>query len=252
METNRNELLDLIRLLLSREIHKAIICSSLLSSRELIVPSELEKVTGYKATYVRRTLHELEGKGIVRKFGFHPITQERVYVFTNDVKILRNEIIQICKEITTEEVRKFSHIEDIEHNIRHNELVRLLEIIGIELGYEVKREFSDPEGLYRYDVAWFKHPRQVPVKIFEVIVHGDVDRALARFKHAIDIWGPGIDLFLIVAFDKHYERVEKLLGKLLGGTFHELEGKVKLVKASLIEELSKKHELLNLIKTLFT
>ncbi len=99
----------------------------------------------------------------------------------------------------------------------HEQLKELLTRLGRELDYEVKVEFEDPMGLYRYDVVWFRRPAVLPSKIFEIQVGGDVDRALARLKHALDVWGGAPDLFLVVAKEEDYTRVKRLVGNLLRG-----------------------------------
>ncbi|NPA97108.1 MAG: hypothetical protein GXO32_05855 [Crenarchaeota archaeon] len=103
----------------------------------------------------------------------------------------------------------------------HSEIIEELLRLGSALGFRVEKEYPDPQKLYRYDVVWFKPLALVPCKVFEVQVHGDVDRALARLKHALDIWNRP-DLFLVIADSRDLDRVKKLVNALLSGTFHEI------------------------------
>ncbi len=90
----------------------------------------------------------------------------------------------------------------------HEDIVRILMELGKKLGYEVRKEYFDPKKLYRYDVVWFKSPLVVPRKVFEVQVGGDVDKALVRLKHALDVWNRP-DLFLVVTDPRDIERVKR-------------------------------------------
>lgn len=82
------------------------------------------------------------------------------------------------------------------------------------------------------DVAWRKVEKAVPAYAFEVQIGGDIYHAMAKLKHAYDIWNSKI--FLIVT--------EKDLGKaseLLTGTFHEIKEKIRVIEAGKINELFK-------------
>lgn len=119
--------------------------------------------------------------------------------------------------------------------LRHDEAKELLSEIGKALGYRVVAELPSPDRLYKYDIAWFKGPSEVPEKIFEVNIKGDVDRALARLKHALDIWRHP-RLYLVVRSFRDLIRARRLAMPLLSGTFHELSGNLEIVSA---EELRK-------------
>ena len=68
----------------------------------------------------------------------------------------------------------------------------------------------------------------MPEKVFEVNVGGDVDRALARLKHALDLWRHP-RLYLVVRSLRDLVRAERLVKPLLSGTFHEIQGHLSLI-----------------------
>ena len=111
---------------------------------------------------------------------------------------------------------------------RHREAVELLRALGEAMGYRVETEYPSPDGLYRYDVIWFRPGARVPEKVFEVNVGGDVDRALARLKHALDLWRHP-RLYLVVRSLRDLVRAERLVKPLLSGTFHEIQGHLSLI-----------------------
>ena len=69
----------------------------------------------------------------------------------------------------------------------HGELVEYLLDLGKWLGFVAKKEEYTPDGVYRIDVVWRDAEGHAPLKVFEVEVSGDVDRALARLAHAFDM-----------------------------------------------------------------
>jgi len=59
---------------------------------------------------------------------------------------------------------------------------------------------------------------------------GDVYRALAKLKHAFDLWNSNI---FLVAGEEDLERADTLLS----GTFHEIQNKVKKLSLKKVSEL---------------
>jgi predicted RNA-binding protein len=108
--------------------------------------------------------------------------------------------------------------------------------IGEVLGYYVKTEFES--GGYRFDVAWFLWDNEPPIAVFEVVVGGDVDKAVQRLVYArrrLRVKG----LFLVVADRDEEERA----GKVLKETYPEL--KVEIWYPDKVKELRdtlSKHE----------
>jgi len=113
----------------------------------------------------------------------------------------------------------------------HGEIVlRLLEIGRLQ-NFIAEREY-DMEG-NRLDVVWRRVTRSVPTYVFEVHIGGDIYHALAKLKHAFDIWNSNI--FLVST-----PEVREPSDKLLSGMFHEIQGRLKFIEVGKVMELSTK------------
>jgi len=84
----------------------------------------------------------------------------------------------------------------------------------------------------RLDAVWRRVERAVPAYVFEVHFGGDLHRALAKLKHAFDIWNSNI--FLIA--DKEDK---KNADKLLSGLYHEIRNKLRFIGVEKVDELLK-------------
>ena len=73
----------------------------------------------------------------------------------------------------------------------------------------------------------------MPTYVFEVQVGGDVYHALAKLKHAFDLWNSHI---FIVASRKDHNKANSLLS----GTFHEINNRIKFIELERVEELYKR------------
>lgn len=82
----------------------------------------------------------------------------------------------------------------------------------------------------RLDVVWRRVAKSVPTYVFEVQVGGDVYRALAKLKHAFDLWNRRI---FIVAGSAEKGNVEALLN----GTFHEILDRLTFIQIEKLHEL---------------
>ncbi len=113
------------------------------------------------------------------------------------------------------------------HDLLQQKLVEL----GRLQGYIAEPEYTiDSE---RLDVVWRRVERSVPTYVFEVQVGGDVYHALGKLKHAFDLWNSHI---FIVATHDDRSKVDKLLA----GTFHEINERIKYLELDKIEELYKR------------
>lgn len=110
----------------------------------------------------------------------------------------------------------------------HDEAKRKLVDIGRLQGYLAEAEYSFDIG--RLDVVWRRVQNSVPTYVFEVQVGGDVYHALAKLKHAFDLWNSHI---FIVAAQSDRVRVDSLLS----GTFHEIGRRVRFIELDKVEEL---------------
>lgn len=110
----------------------------------------------------------------------------------------------------------------------HEELKRKLVEIGKLQGYIAEPEY--PFDIGRLDVVWRKLERSVPTRVFEVQVGGDIYHALAKLKHAYDLWNSNI---FIVAPQTDLKKAENLLS----GTFHEISHQLGRIEPDDIQEL---------------
>lgn len=110
----------------------------------------------------------------------------------------------------------------------HGQVLDKIKQIGKLQGYIAEKEY--PMDIGRLDVVWRKVERAVPMYVFEVHIGGDIYHALAKLKHAYDIWNSRIYL---VAGLRHHGRTQELLG----GTFHEIENQLVFIQIEKVEQL---------------
>lgn len=116
--------------------------------------------------------------------------------------------------------------------ISQHDLVRekILEIGRLQKFIAEKEYRMDGEKL---DAVWRKVERAVPSHVFEIQVGGDIHHALAKLKHAFDLWNSKI---FLIANEQDLAKARELLS----GTFHEIREVANLVNISEIEELLKR------------
>lgn len=117
----------------------------------------------------------------------------------------------------------------------HRDLEDMLAEIGEMLGFHVKREESTTDGLHRFDITWRDHSSHSPVKVWEVEISGNVLTALARLKHAFDLWHP--ELYLVVSDAKTKEKAEELVKPQIKSAFAERERSLTVTGADTIINL---------------
>lgn len=110
----------------------------------------------------------------------------------------------------------------------HNQIRDKLYLIGRMKDFISEKEY--PIDGERIDVTWRKVAKGVPTRVFEVQVGGSIHQALAKLKHAWDLWNS--EPFLIIDV-KHKEKVDELLS----GTFHEMAKVIKVVTLDKVDEL---------------
>ena len=113
----------------------------------------------------------------------------------------------------------------------HDELKHRLVEIGKLQGYLADEEYVFDIG--KLDVVWRRVERSVPTYVFEIQVGGDVYHALAKLKHAFDLWNSNI---FVVASQADYSKVRNLLS----GTFHEIREQTKFIELGKVEELHRR------------
>jgi len=113
----------------------------------------------------------------------------------------------------------------------HEQVKKKLTEIGKLQNYLAEPEY--PFDIGKIDVVWRRVTNSVPTYAFEIQVGGDVYHALAKLKHAFDLWNSHI---FIVASEAERSKV----GNLLSGTFHEISGRIKFIVLEQVEELYKR------------
>jgi len=113
----------------------------------------------------------------------------------------------------------------------HGDIKETLVEIGKLQKYIAQQEY--PFDIGKLDVVWRRVEQSVPTYVFEVQVGGDVYHALAKLKHAFDLWNSHI---FIVASEAERGKV----GNLLSGTFHEISKRIKFIELEQVEELYKR------------
>jgi hypothetical protein len=115
--------------------------------------------------------------------------------------------------------------------IKHDDVKTYLAEIGSIQGYIADEEY--PLESTRLDVVWRRVERSVPTYVFEVQVGGDIYHAMAKLKHAFDIWNSNIFLVATMSDKSKYQ-------ELLSGTFHEVADQMKFIDVRSVKELLEK------------
>jgi len=113
----------------------------------------------------------------------------------------------------------------------HNKIRDTLVEIGRLQNFIAEPEY--PFDIGRLDAVWRRVELSVPTYVFEVQVGGDIYHALAKLKHAFDLWNSHI---YIVASQTDLDKVSNLLM----GTFHEIETRIRFVELGKVDELYKR------------
>ncbi|MHA2062683.1 MAG: hypothetical protein ACW963_10395 [Candidatus Sifarchaeia archaeon] len=165
----------------------------------------------------------------------HPDLKYRV---RSGFQSLSNEISNALVEDLNSSYRKKSAIigtsfvsekgETPKYNSLHDELKEKLLIIGGVQKFIAEKEFK-VDGK-RLDVTWRRVERGVPTYAFEVQIGGNITDALAKLKHAFDLWNSKLYL---VAKSSEKEKVDTLLE----GTFHEIRNSLKFITEEEVKKL---------------
>jgi len=102
----------------------------------------------------------------------------------------------------------------------------------VEMG-RIQKFLAEPEYPMegtRLDVVWRRVEKSVPTYVFEVQVGGDIYHALAKLKHAYDLWNSRI--FLVAAAQETTK-----FNSLMSGTFHEVRERLRFIEIPKLEDL---------------
>jgi hypothetical protein len=116
-------------------------------------------------------------------------------------------------------------------DLTHDEIRDMLVEIGKIQKFLAEPEYNLETG--RLDAVWRRVEKSVPTYVFEVQVGGDIYHALAKLKHAYDLWNSHI---FFVAGSGEWPRFEQLLS----GTFHEIRHRVRFLPIDKVHELYKR------------
>jgi hypothetical protein len=121
-------------------------------------------------------------------------------------------------------------------HVSHRQLVDMLVEVGETLGFVSRREEQTPDKAYRCDVTWRDYEHHSPSKVFEVELSKNIEHALSSLLHASHIWRPE-QLYLIIADEADFARVQKLVDRPLLGAFSEISRKLKAYPWSEVKNL---------------
>ena len=113
----------------------------------------------------------------------------------------------------------------------HDQVKAYLAEIGRLQGYVADEEY--PIESARLDVVWRRVERSVPTFAFEVHIGGDIYHAMAKLKHAFDLWNSHVFLVAGMSDKSKYQ-------ELLTGTFHEVEKQMRFVDITFVKQLLEK------------
>lgn len=176
------------------------------------------------------TTDKIVSKELWPRAGFQLLSKNIGENLASNVARLANDFKQkqppLISEPTIGYVGKIEEMEKVPSS--HEGLQRKLVEIGKLQGYLAEPEY--PFDIGKLDVVWRRVLNSVPTYVFEVQVGGDVYHALAKLKHAFDLWNSHI---FIVASEEERRKVDSLLS----GTFHEISSRIRFIELKQVEEL---------------
>ncbi|MEM3068296.1 MAG: hypothetical protein QXH58_00085 [Nitrososphaerales archaeon] len=147
-------------------------------------------------------------------------------------KVSEEELTSAKLTVSEEELTSIKEVAILDHST----LKKAISELGEVLNFIPKQEYTDPHGLYRFDVVWLEDEGLPPVKVFEVQVKGQTDLALTKLQHARDVWR-GSDLFIVITEERDFERAKRIIEPHLRGAFHRLKGLLMVLTADKIAHL---------------
>jgi predicted RNA-binding protein len=180
-------------------------------------------------------ISKITSKELFPRGGFQALSQDIAQKLVSKFTSLPKEYhVEIPTPISAKETSPIypPEVSQVEQALpSHDELKHRLVEIGQLQGYLADEEYVFDIG--KLDVVWRRVERSVPTYVFEIQVGGDVYHALAKLKHAFDLWNSHI---FVVASQGDYSKVRNLLS----GTFHEIRDQTKFIELGKVEELHKR------------
>jgi len=122
----------------------------------------------------------------------------------------------------------------------HDTIKEMIYRIGVLQG-----KISEKEAIvdnYRIDVIWKRIAKADPYIVFEVHIHGNLEEALTKLKHARDIWNSKP---VLVTTKEMIDKAKNIAS----GAFHEIYDELKIISLEEIEELYRKKEEYKIIES---
>jgi len=110
----------------------------------------------------------------------------------------------------------------------HDDVKEVLVEIGRLQNFIAESEYQFELG--KLDVVWRRVQHSVPTYVFEIQIGGNIYQALAKLKHAFDLWNSHV---FIVSLQEDFSKVLELLS----GTFHEIRDRLRFIDCLQVREL---------------
>jgi len=167
---------------------------------------------------------------------------------TQDVKLITRMVFQCIPDRVASAVRQHFGLKpepaltrdssslaavpaSVAADLDHESIKNKLSEIGRIQGFLTEMEY--PIESSRLDVVWRRVTGSVPNYVFEVQVGGDIYHALAKLKHAYDLWNSHIFVAADPSARTKYD-------ELLAGTFHEISNRARFLQLADVAELHKR------------
>lgn len=165
---------------------------------------------------------------VTLRTGFQELAAELGQKLVGEVNESTGGKVNLAKLIATVSGKTLAISKEAAPLSNHDEAKAKLVEIGKLQRFLAETEYRlDGE---RIDVVWRRVERSVPTYVFEINVGGDVYHAIAKLKHAFDLWNSHI---FLVANPQEKPKVEQLLS----GTFHEIREELRFITLGEVQEL---------------
>lgn len=205
-----------------------------LRESKVIWPLRFEFDVGFCLSPDKWVSDKMISKQLWPRAGFQLLSQDIAESLLSELEsIASNTSTAISSQrqpLVAEEPAEYkASTQEVRQTIPSHEYVqeKLVEVGRLQQ-YIAEKEY--PFDIGRLDVVWRRVANSVPTYVFEVQVGGDMYHALAKLKHAFDLWNSHI---FIVASEKDRDKANSLLC----GTFHEINERIKFVGLETVDEL---------------
>jgi len=207
-----------------------------IKQNKIIWPLRFEFDVGFCLSPDKWHTDKLTSNELFPRAGFQSITegvgQKLLSLLGHEEYQTKEDKISMISEPTVE-YAGVSNETTVQTPPSHDEIKEILVQIGKLQGYLAESEY--PFDIGKLDVVWRRVLNSVPTFVFEIQVGGDIYHALAKLKHAYDLWNSHI---YVVAAENTRSKVENLLS----GTFHEINHRINFIELGQVEELYKRKQ----------